>query len=182
MERQQNIYDLLGEKAIRKKGIIKERVVTDEVDIGQHLSEFPCFGVLFSAHWCPPCKGLLINLKKFHQEVNFRKYFSDDSEDEKEDEEQITGVTYKNFELVYIYMDNSKEQYKEHMIDIGNWLAIPFGDPRVGALKQKYEIVSIPQLVIFDSRTGKIIKNNARNEVFLKGHKAFNDWKKLITI
>ena len=32
-------------------------------------------------------------------------------------------------------MDNSKEQFKEHLIDIGNWLAIGFGDSRIGALK-----------------------------------------------
>ena len=40
-------------------------------------------------------------------------------------------TAYKNFEIIYISMDNSKDQFKEHFIDIGNWLAIPFGDPRI---------------------------------------------------
>lgn len=30
------------------------------------------------------------------------------------------------------------------MIDIGNWMSIPFGDPRVHVIKDKYEVVGIP--------------------------------------
>ena len=32
-------------------------------------------------------------------------------------------------------MDNSKAQYKEHMIEIGNWYSVPFGDPRIEVIK-----------------------------------------------
>ena len=74
MERELNIYDYLGEKTIRKKGIIKERVIQEDIDIGEHLSEYRCFGVLFSAHWCPPCRGLLMNLKTFYNEINAKRY------------------------------------------------------------------------------------------------------------
>ena len=65
-----DIYSLIGAKALKKKGIIKERVVTEEVELHYHLSEYPCFGILFSAHWCPPCKGLLLNLKNLCSHVN----------------------------------------------------------------------------------------------------------------
>ena len=42
----------------------------------------------------------------------------------------------------------------EHMAEIGNWMAIPFGDPRVELLKQQFEIVGIPMLVVFNGETG----------------------------
>jgi thiol-disulfide isomerase/thioredoxin len=69
MERQTTIYDLIGETATKRKGIIKERVITEEVKTSD-LAERPLFGVLMSAHWCPPCKGFLPHLKKFCDEVN----------------------------------------------------------------------------------------------------------------
>ena len=75
-------------------------------------------------------------------------------------------------------MDNSKDQYREHLIDIGNWGVVPFGDPRVQLLKQKYEVVGIPMLIVIDSKTGKTIRKNARNEVFLRGSEVFQEWLK----
>jgi hypothetical protein len=58
------IYNILGEKLLKKRGIIKEKVLIEDMEIS-YLSEFPIFGILMSAHWCPPCKGLMPCLKKF---------------------------------------------------------------------------------------------------------------------
>lgn len=118
-----------------------------------------------------------MNLKSFYSEVNSKRYHR--NTDDKEEAE--LGVIIKNFEIVYISMDNSKEQYKEHLIDIGNWLAIPFGDSRIIPLKQKYEVVGIPQIIIFDSKTGKPIRTNVRNEVFMRGIEVFPEWLKNCT-
>ena len=59
-----NIWNILGDKVLKKRGIIKEKVLIEDMDI-TYLSEFPIFGILMSAHWCPPCKGLMPHLKKF---------------------------------------------------------------------------------------------------------------------
>jgi hypothetical protein len=32
--------------------------------------------------------------------------------------------------------------------------------------------------MIFDSRSGKVIRKNARNEVFLRGSEVFEEWLK----
>ena len=73
MEKRDSIYDVLGEFITHKKGIIKERVITEDVPIAI-LSEAPIFALFMSANWCPPCKGLIPCLKKFYEEVNSSRY------------------------------------------------------------------------------------------------------------
>ena len=136
------MYDYLGEFAMKKRGIVKERVITEDIQVST-LSEFPCFALLMSSHWCPPCKGLLLHLKKFYEEVNNLDLRSEKEKKEDPNSQSLLRGA-RNFEIVYISFDNSKEQYKEHLIDIGNWMVIPYGDARIGVIKEKYEVVGIP--------------------------------------
>ena len=57
-------------------------------------------------------------------------------------------------------------------------MSIPYGDPRVEALKHKYEVVGIPMLIVFNGATGEVIRKNARNEVFMQGSEVFSEWLK----
>lgn len=54
-----------------------------------------------SAHWCPPCKGLLPTLKRFYEEVNSMEL------DNGKNEDDVSISNNKNFEIVYVSFDNS---------------------------------------------------------------------------
>jgi hypothetical protein len=73
-------------------------------------------------------------------------------------------------------MDQSKEQFEEHTREIGNWLIIPYGDTRLKAIKECHKIIGIPVLTIYRSSDGKIIRHNARQEVFMQGAAAYQEW------
>ena len=50
----------------------------------------------------------------------------------------------KNMEVVYVSFDLAQEQQDEHMLELGNWMSIPFGDQRNQLLKDKFKISAIP--------------------------------------
>ena len=51
---------------------------------------------------------------------------------------------------------------------MGNWLAYPFGDPRINTLTKKYGVAGIPRVVVIDAKTCKIIEDNARTTITKK--------------
>lgn len=85
---------------------------TDDCSI-EEIKNASFVGLLFSSGWCPPCKTFLNILKDFYNEVNIDK---------------------KKCEVVYVPMDKSEDDYKEHYSHMP-WLSIPFNDPRVHALR-----------------------------------------------
>ena len=51
----------------------------------------------------------------------------------------------KNMEIIYIPLDLANEQYEEHLVELGNWMSVPFSDQdRIHNLKLKYGIKAIP--------------------------------------
>lgn len=60
-------------------------------------------------------------------------------------------------------MDNSKEQYDDHLKEIGsNWTIIAYTDPITKALRSHFYVTGFPCIVIIDPKTGKIVRSNAR--------------------
>jgi thiol-disulfide isomerase/thioredoxin len=53
----------------KKRGIGKKGLDICSVDT-RNLKQIPLVILLFSAHWCPPCRGLLPLLKEFYRQVN----------------------------------------------------------------------------------------------------------------
>lgn len=100
---------LLGEKLLIKKGIQEDSVLI-KYENPETLLTLPVYGLLFSANWCPPCVGFLPILKDFYDQVNREK---------------------ERFQIVYVSLDISKDQYNEHLHAIGNWMIVPFGDPLI---------------------------------------------------
>ena len=72
----------------------------------------------------------------------------------------------KNLEIIYVSHDQADEQYQKHLVELGNWLSIPFGDQRNEQLKQMYKVFSIPQVIVVSSKSGKVISKNARQDIF----------------
>ena len=58
--------------------------------------------------------------------------------------QNVETFVEKNFEIIYVSLDLANEQYEEHLIELGNWMSIPFGDKRNAELKEAYKINSIP--------------------------------------
>jgi len=99
-------------------------------------------GFYFSGHWCPPCRMFTPELVKFYNKLK---------------EEG------KSFEIVFVSSDKDQAGFNEYFAEMP-WKALPFKDPRVQLLKQKFQIRGIPALVLVDN-TGKTISTNGRSLV-----------------
>jgi hypothetical protein len=43
-------------------------------------------------------------------------------------------------------------------------------------IKERFNVIAIPQLIVINTSNGEVINLNARNEVFLKGSSIFKEW------
>ena len=110
-------------------------------------------GLYFSAHWCPPCQHFTPLLADFYKEVN---------------------ATETQMEIIFVNFDKEKSKFDEYRSTMP-WIAIPYGDKRLAALAEKFNIVGIPHLVVLDS-TGNVLVQNGRPDVQKKGAAAFQEW------
>jgi nucleoredoxin len=122
-------------------------------------------GIYFSAHWCPPCRGFTPVLAKFYNEVNKNE---------------------KVFEVVFVSCDNNQNSFNGYLSEMP-WMAVPFGDNKIGELNDAFNISGIPYLAILRN-DGTEVSKNGRGDV-TKGiqdpmatlDKWFNYTKKVIS-
>ena len=88
----------------------------------------PFIGILFTAHWCPPCKIFLPKLIDFYTDLQIEE---------------------KPFEIILVPMDKDQGGFNEHWSDMP-WLSAPFDPHRCAMIRDKYGILGIPTLVIID--------------------------------
>lgn len=100
------------------------------------------FGLYFSAHWCPPCRGFTPQLIETYKKV------------------QEKG---KAFEIIFVSSDRSEEGYNDYFKDMP-WLSIGFDAEKKQELTQVFGVQGIPTLILFDEKH-KIISSNGRNVV-----------------
>lgn len=140
------IHELLGDTLTNQQG---DKISTDAL-------QGKIIGIYFSAHWCPPCRGFTPSLVKFYNELIKQG---------------------KSFEIVFVSSDRSEDDMKKYMDDMNMpWLALPFGDKHKQSLSEKFEIRSIPSLILIDA-AGNVITKNGRGDVSKKGTEAFDSWK-----
>jgi thiol-disulfide isomerase/thioredoxin len=132
-----------------------------EVDLRDRKYKGKIIGLYFSAHWydkfivfniirilfflfrCPPCRAFtpLLNAlyTAFHQEKNVQVIFISSDSDEK-----------------------SFYDYYSHM----PWLALSYRDRKKREeLFSKFNVTEIPQLVLLDGDTGRVICSNAKDQI-----------------
>eukprot|EP00040_Diaphanoeca_grandis_P005474 m.32981 g.32981 ORF g.32981 m.32981 type:complete len:1171 (-) comp16735_c0_seq1:76-3588(-) len=103
-------------------------------------------GLYFSAHWCPPCRQFTPKLCKWLQQF------------------QTTHKAKDKLELVFVSKDKTKDDFEEYHATM-NFFAIPFAQKETReALFKKFEISSIPALVIVDY-AGEVISWNGMDIV-----------------
>jgi hypothetical protein len=78
-------------------------------------------------------------------------------------------------------LDKSEDEFREHYSHMP-WLTLPYNDERVAKLKNKYNITSIPELVIVDSHTGFLVTLKGRKDIHEQGIKTIPDWAKLLEL
>ena len=100
------------------------------------------FGLYFSAHWCPPCRGFTPKLINFYE---------------------VANKTEKQLEIIFVTSDKSKADFNEYFGSMP-WLSIPFGDDSINNLKEAFGIMGIPTFLVFNS-DGKLIDGRARTTV-----------------
>ncbi len=137
--------ELFGKRLVGLKG---KRLSTADL-AGKKIA------IYFTASWCPPCRAFTPSLVQAYTQL------------------QTDG---KPFEVVLVSHDRDKASMERYMKDSDMpWVAMPFGDKRVEALKKKFSVSGIPKLVVIDD-TGKTLSADARGEVSAKGAAAFDSW------
>ncbi|NLB54858.1 MAG: redoxin domain-containing protein [Lentisphaerae bacterium] len=112
-------------------------------------------GILFTAHWCPPCRAFSPVLVDVYNSL-----MKDGAE----------------FEIIQVSADRNAGEMQAYMKDIKMpWLALSFGNAKIQALNQRYKVRGIPTFIIIDAK-GKTITTDGRSDVIKSGKQAFSDW------
>ena len=126
----------------------------DKVD-SSVLKSKKAVGFYFSAHWCPPCRGFTPVLV-----------------------EAYNNAANKDFEIVFVTSDQDEESFQHYMDEAEMpWLALPFGSPKIGEIKQKYGVRGIPTFIVVDAQ-GNTITASGRGDIASDKENAINKWAK----
>ena len=126
------------------------------MEIDQH--EIKIVALYFGANWCPISRIFTTILAEFYNEI------------------YLENIEKKQLEIIYVPLDKSQEDFDSHYTEMP-WMAYNFGDEKIKALKEKYDVRSIPMIVVLDTDTQKAISIRGRKEVQDHGLQAFEMWK-----
>ena len=91
------------EKFIKGKKGSREEVPVSSLD-----GEGKVFGLYFSAHWCPPCRGFTPKLAEWYRELK-------------------KGPLGEKFDIVFVSSDRDEGAFDEYFDEMP-WLALPYGE------------------------------------------------------
>lgn len=128
----------------------------DEAEVGiAAIEQKSIIGIYFAAGWCGACAGFTPLLVDFYDEV------------------EQAG---KSFEIVFVSFDATEEDMFAHMTDRGMpWLAVPHDGDIANRLTIRYNVSSIPTLILIDN-DGNTITRDGRSDVVVSGAAAYDDW------
>jgi nucleoredoxin len=117
----------------------------------------PVVGLYFSAHWCPPCRHFTPILAEFYKAVNAEE---------------------KKLEIIFVSSDKEEGTFQQY-VDTMPWLTIPYGDSRIGNVKQHFKVSGIP-LFILINKDASLAHGTARGDVTNEGPTCFDRWLSLV--
>ena len=154
------IEDLIGNSFIMKRGQTereREETTLCETASCEQFEGLKYVGLLFSMEKSPPCKQMLKKLKNFYTDVNLEE---------------------RQFEVVLVSSDEKQEDFDTHYNSMP-WMAINYNDPICNQLRDKFQIVGVPALVILDATTGFPVTIKARKDLSKNVKQVFDSWDKL---
>ena len=157
MEPSNTVQDLLGAKLVKGDGT--------SVDFNSWYGAFQgkakYIGLYYGAHWAPPSRLYTTNLKeKFYDVIK-----ADDA-------------TKDLIEVIFVSHDREQGHFSRNIAKMP-WLSIPFDAELIKqSLKSKFNVAELPTFAIIDATTGKLVKLDARQDVF-QGTGAFEIWDKV---
>ena len=122
--------------------LIPEQLKGKDGQVKFSPKDTPFFGLYFSAHWCPPCRGFTPKLINFYE---------------------VANKTNKQLEIIFVSSDKTEAEFNEYFGTMP-WLSIPFKDEAIQNLKDAFDIMGIPTFLVFNSE-GKLIDGKARTTV-----------------
>ena len=157
------ISDILGNRFIAKRGVTereKEETTLTEECTADVFEGTKYVGLFFGASWCPPCKIMMKSLKNFYTDANLEE---------------------RTIEVVLVSSDRSQETWQQHHAT-QPWLSLEWGDPQADKLRAKYDVRSVPKLIILDSTTGFTITEKGRKDLSDDVKGVYTTWDKLHVI
>merc|ERR1712070_1273990 len=120
-----------GSKLIGKHGPVDTSTLDGKV-----------FGLYFSAHWCPPCRGFTPKLAEWYTK----------------------SLKNKGLEIVFISSDKNEEAFKDYYKE-QPWLALDYSNRKEKEqLSNLFGVRGIPSFVIID-KDGSVITKDGRAAV-----------------
>jgi nucleoredoxin len=110
-------------------------------------------GLYYTAGWCPPCRIFNPTLLEFYNDVNYPD---------------------KRFEVIQITSDHEEIAFNEYFGGMP-WVAIPYNDARIKALKAKFKVTGIPLLLLLN-KDGTLAHGTARADIQTEGPACFDRW------
>lgn len=83
----------------------------------------------------------------------------------------------KGLEVIFVPLDEDNATFSRHF-QSHPWVAIPFGDKRIQGLLRRFQVQSVPHLMLFDGVTGKPINSDARQALMGDPSCANFPWRK----
>lgn len=93
----------------------------------------------------------------------------------KENKKRNTGI-----EIVYVSADNDEKHFVKEFSSHGPWLAIPFKSETSVELRWKYDVTSLPQLIVVRKEDGLIITRKGKEELTDLGFNVLVTWTEYI--
>ncbi len=118
------------------------------------ISKNKLVALYFSAHWCPPCRAFTPLLADFYTKV------------------QQTNPG--DLEIIFITSDQNPEQFQDYFKTMP-WKAVQFGDQSIKDVKAKFQVQSIPTLVVCKA-DGTVVTRDGRANVTASGQDAIKQW------
>ena len=154
MEATQSVVELLGDK-LKKPD---DSDVSTQEWYATFSGKAKYIGLYYGAHWAPPSRLYTTNLtEKFYNKIKAQDEFKD------------------LIDIIFVSDDREINHYRRNIAKM-SWMSIPFEQELVKqSLKSKFNVAELPTFAIIDAKTGKLIKLDARQDIF-QAEKAFEIW------
>ena len=77
--------------------------------------------------------------------------------------------------------DRSAEEFRRHHA-VMPWYSIKFDDARANELREKFQVYSVPTLIILDAATGFTVTTTARKDLNKPVAETYESWAKLLDL